>query len=168
MVVTAVSEFLRGDTHGGDLLPKQAWCPCAVPAFLAHPWPCSWPQLGHLPWPSFLCPLPEEAGELLLAGSGSGLGPWGQAPPAKGRLCQGSPLLPQPCSLQPGRGGGGGAGQAVPAPTGRGPRAALGVPGPVGLPWPWMILGQARSLPSHSQLPTARPVGKWGLCQCWE
>lgn len=119
-------------------------CP-AVPTFPVHPWL----QFGHLPclrkresscWPDLARGWDPGARHLLPRDS--------------------SANAPLSCSLQPG--GGDSAGLAVPAPTGRGPRGALGVPGPVGLPWPWMIPGQGRSLPSHSQLPTAQPLGKWG------
>lgn len=77
------------------MLPPSPACP-AAPVLAARPWLCSWPWFGHLPWPSFLCPLPEEAGELLLAGSGSGLGPSGQAAPAKGGSANPPPALISP------------------------------------------------------------------------
>lgn len=52
-----------------------------------------------------------------------------------------------------------GAGLAVPAPPGRGPRAALGGPGPVGLPWPGMIL-KGHSRPTGASHSSA--TGIWG------
>lgn len=82
-----------GLTSWGVTLPEQDQCPCAATSPVLLPQPslaAVWaPAVAELS-------VPEEMGELLLAGSGSGLGPWGQAPPAKGWLCQGSPLLLPP------------------------------------------------------------------------
>lgn len=156
-----------GVTRGGTCCPS---CPRAAtsPVLLSPPSlpipASSWPQFGHLPWPSSLCPFLRKqrapAGRIWL-GAGT-LGPGGS--------CQGPALptlpCPPPAPLRASRGGDS-AGGRIGCPCSPGP-GAKGCPGgsrPRGA-----ALARddpERSLPSHRSFPQLSHRDM-GLCQGWE